>query len=352
MNKSNLENSKRLNNLKLSYALPLTCVGFCFTHQTANAMFKSGFDFFKNLESSSTGTSNPNIRPLTSSTLTTKGGSSISSKGSRLPTQASSSLGTSPKTTTSITTSTKSTLSTSSSLSAKPKVSPSTSTKPVSSSSVDTHTYTSSMHIKLPSSEDKNKPPSSGSQARLLIVELGDHVQAVIQLPSYTSQSTVSSPQETDTSKILTSNLGSYVKNSVRSHLLTTFNQKTSTGTDTKNSEILNKLRGKVYSLSSQTFSTETSRQLSNKNISINSKVQKDVENSANNFGKLMENLVTNNFEQGVEHFNKSVELGRLDSVDLIITSLRVSRSSSEGVDTLTNKHLANSLRTFMKLYE
>lgn len=331
MHKSNLENSKRLNNLKISYALPLTCVGLCFISQPANAMFKSGFDFFKKLESSSTGTSNPNIRPLTSSTSTAGGGSSLSSRSSKLPSQTSSSLGTSTKTSTSTTTSTTAASS--------------------SSTSVGTH-YTSSMHIDLSASEDKNKPPSSGSQARLLIVELGDQVQAVIQLPSYTSQSTISSPQETDTSKILTSNLGSYVKNSVRSHLLNAFNQKTSTGTDTKNSEISNTLRGKVYSLSSQTFSTEASRQLSNKNISINSKVQKDIENSSNNFGELMTSLVTNNFEQGVKHFNKSIEHGNLDSIDLTITSLRVSRSSSEGVDTLTNKHLANSLRTFMKLYE
>ncbi len=65
-----------------------------------------------------------------------------------------------------------------------------------------------------------------------------------------------------------------------------------------------------------------------------------------------MINLVTNNFKQGVDHFNKSIEPGNLDSVDLTITSLRVSRNSSEGVDILANKHLTNSLRTFMKLYE
>lgn len=343
MNKSKI--FKKLVNYKLLYTLPTIGVGLCFTSQTANAMFKSSLEFFKKLESSSSGISSFPTRPLTSLTLTT-GEASISSKSSRLPVQTSSSLGTGLKTTTT------STPSTSSSLSARPRVSPSTSTKPVSSSSVDARTYISSMHINLSASEDKHKPPSSGSQARLLIVELGDQVQAVIKLPSYTSQSTVSSPQETDTSKILTSNLGSYVKNSVRSHLLTAFNQKTSTGTDTKNSEILNTLRGKVYSLSSQTFSTEASRQLSNKNISIDSKVQKDIENSANNFGELMINLVTNNFKQGVDHFNKSIEPGNLDSVDLTITSLRVSRNSSEGVDILANKHLTNSLRTFMKLYE
>lgn len=349
MNKSKI--FKKLVNYKLLYTLPTIGVGLCFTSQTVNAMFKSSLEFFKKLESSSSGISSFPTRPLTSLTLTT-GEASISSKSSRLPVQTSSSLGTGLKTTTSTTTSTTSTPSTSSSLSARPRVSPSTSTKPVSSSSVDARTYISSMHINLSASEDKHKPPSSGSQARLLIVELGDQVQAVIKLPSYTSQSTVSSPQETDTSKILTSNLGSYVKNSVRSHLLTAFNQKTSTGTDTKNSEILNTLRGKVYSLSSQTFSTEASRQLSNKNISIDSKVQKDIENSANNFGELMINLVTNNFKQGVDHFNKSIEPGNLDSVDLTITSLRVSRNSSEGVDILANKHLTNSLRTFMKLYE
>lgn len=343
MNKSKI--FKKLVNYKLLYTLPTIGVGLCFTSQTVNAMFKSSLEFFKKLESSSSGISSFPTRPLTSLTLTT-GEASISSKSSRLPVQTSSSLGTGLKTTTT------STPSTSSSLSARPRVSPSTSTKPVSSSSVDARTYISSMHINLSASEDKHKPPSSGSQARLLIVELGDQVQAVIKLPSYTSQSTVSSPQETDTSKILTSNLGSYVKNSVRSHLLTAFNQKTSTGTDTKNSEILNTLRGKVYSLSSQTFSTEASRQLSNKNISIDSKVQKDIENSANNFGELMINLVTNNFKQGVDHFNKSIEPGNLDSVDLTITSLRVSRNSSEGVDILANKHLTNSLRTFMKLYE
>lgn len=343
MNKSKI--FKKLVNYKLLYTLPTIGVGLCFTSQTVNAMFKSSLEFFKKLESSSSGISSFPTRPLTSLTLTT-GEASISSKSSKLPVQTSSSLGTGLKTTTT------STPSTSSSLSARPRVSPSTSTKPVSSSSVDARTYISSMHINLSASEDKHKPPSSGSQARLLIVELGDQVQAVIKLPSYTSQSTVSSPQETDTSKILTSNLGSYVKNSVRSHLLTAFNQKTSTGTDTKNSEILNTLRGKVYSLSSQTFSTEASRQLSNKNISIDSKVQKDIENSANNFGELMINLVTNNFKQGVDHFNKSIEPGNLDSVDLTITSLRVSRNSSEGVDILANKHLTNSLRTFMKLYE
>lgn len=343
MNKSKI--FKKLVNYKLLYTLPTIGVGLCFTSQTVNAMFKSSLEFFKKLESSSSGISSFPTRPLTSLTLTT-GEASISSKSSRLPVQTSSSLGTGLKTTTT------STPSTSSSLSARPRVSPSTSTKPVSSSSVDARTYISSMHINLSASEDKHKPPPSGSQARLLIVELGDQVQTVIKLPSYTSQSTVSSPQETDTSKILTSNLGSYVKNSVRSHLLTAFNQKTSTGTDTKNSEILNTLRGKVYSLSSQTFSTEASRQLSNKNISIDSKVQKDIENSANNFGELMINLVTNNFKQGVDHFNKSIEPGNLDSVDLTITSLRVSRNSSEGVDILANKHLTNSLRTFMKLYE
>ncbi len=304
MNKSKI--FKKLVNYKLLYTLPTIGVGLCFTSQTVNAMFKSSLEFFKKLESSSSGISSFPTRPLTSSTLTT-GEASISSKSSKLPVQTSSSLGTGLKTTTSTTTSTTSTPSTSSSLSARPRVSPSTSTKPVSSSSVDARTYISSMHINLSASttstpstssslsarprvspststkpvssssvdartyissmhinlsasEDKHKPPSSGSQARLLIVELGDQVQAVIKLPSYTSQSTVSSPQETDTSKILTSNLGIYVKNSVRSHLLTTFNQKTSTGTDTKNSEILNTLRGKVYSLSSQTFSTEASR--------------------------------------------------------------------------------------------
>lgn len=46
INKSKSENSKRLINYRLLYSLLLTCVGLCFTSQTANAMFKNGLDFF------------------------------------------------------------------------------------------------------------------------------------------------------------------------------------------------------------------------------------------------------------------------------------------------------------------